>query len=75
MEKITVRLSRNASQTTPSARPEAQNGEQPVKEKQHNVTIKCFRTFSELFRKFPQIAEEDPKMFQLHINKLWLIQH
>ena len=29
---------------------------------------------SELFRKFPKIAEEDPKMFRLNIDKLCLIQ-
>ena len=36
---------------------------------------KCFRTFSENFRSFPKIAEEDPKIFRLNIDLLWLIQH
>lgn len=39
MEKVTVRLSRSASPPTPSARPEVQNGEQPAKEKQCNVSV------------------------------------
>ena len=34
------------------------------------LSYECFRTFS---RKFPKIAEEDPKMFRLNIDKLWVI--
>ena len=35
----------------------------------------CFRTFSENFRSFLTIAEEDPKMFRLNIDLLWLVEH
>ena len=38
-------------------------------------SYECFRTFSGNFRRFPKIAEEDPKMFRLNIDKRWLIQH
>ena len=41
-------------------------------------SYECFRTFpkfSENFRRFPKIAEEDPKMFPLNIDKPWPIEH
>ena len=41
-------------------------------------SYECFRTFSKFcrkFRRFPMIAEEDPKMVRLNIGKLWFIQH
>ncbi len=34
-----------------------------------------FPNFSENFRRYPKIAAEDPKMFRLNIDLLWLIQH
>ena len=34
-----------------------------------------FPNFSENYRRFPKIAEGDPKMFRLNIDKLWLIHH
>ncbi len=34
-----------------------------------------FPNFSENFRRYLKIAEEDPKMFRLIIDLLWLIQH
>ncbi len=34
-----------------------------------------FPYFSEDCRRLPKIAEEDPKMFRLNIDKLWLIEH
>ena len=34
-----------------------------------------FPKFSENFRRFPKIAEEDPKMFRLNIDKPWPIEH
>ncbi len=36
---------------------------------------KHFPNFSENFRRYSKIAEEDPKMFRLNIDLLWLIQH
>ena len=38
-------------------------------------SYECFRKFSENFRRFPKIAEEDPKMFRLNIDKPWPIEH
>ena len=34
-----------------------------------------FPKISEDFRRFPKIAEEDPKMFRLNIDKPWPIEH
>ena len=34
-----------------------------------------FPKFSENFRRFPKIAEEDPKMFRLNIDIPWPIEH
>ena len=34
-----------------------------------------FPKFSENFRRLPKIAEEDPKMFRLNIDKPWPIEH
>ena len=36
---------------------------------------KHFPKFSENFRRFPKIAEEDPKMFRLNVDKPWPIEH
>ena len=37
--------------------------------------IYMFPKISEDFRSLPKIAEEDPKMFRLNIDKPWPIEH
>ena len=41
----------------------------------HTNVSEDFPKFSENFRRFPKIAEEDPKMFRLNIDKPWPIEH
>ena len=41
----------------------------------HTNVSEDFPKLSENFRRFPKIAEEDPKMFRLNIDKPWPIEH
>ena len=41
----------------------------------HMNVSEHFPKFSENLRRFPKIAEEDPKMFRLNIDKPWPIEH
>ncbi len=46
-----------------------------ISENFQHVVRRLYEWFRTFFRRLPKIAEEDPKMFRLNIDLLWLTEH